>query len=222
MPIIAPIMIDASKICQKEGWPGAGVSPVSFDPDLTSLDAPALWLHSACNAVVVLERAPAGFAGAAPIDLIGTPVAVHSVDGRRHIVVDAAHARHRFWLPEGDLSAQFLILLPLIGGAAEAAAADARRYLATGRAASNLAFQPSDFQRQRLVRLLAILDAVRGGASNREIGTGLVYPRLAGIAAQAWKASSERRHTQRLIAEAEAMASSGYRRLLTDQPMGLT
>jgi hypothetical protein len=176
--------------------------------------------HSACDAVVALDRAPAGFAGAAPIDRIGPPTVVHSVNGRRHIVVDAIGARYRFWLPQGDLSAQFLILLPLIGGAAEAAAADARRYLATGRAASNLAFQPSDFQRQRVVRLLAILDAARGGASNREIGTGLVYPRLAGIAAQAWKASSERRHTQRLIAEAEEMVSSGYRSLLTDRPTG--
>jgi hypothetical protein len=68
--------------------------------------------------------------------------------------------------------------------------------------------------------LLAVFDADAAGASNREVGTDLLYPRLRGIDAQAWKASSERRHIQRLIAEAAELVSGGYRRLLTDRRRG--
>ena len=62
--------------------------------------------------------------------------------------------------------------------------------------------------------LLRILEASLAGASNREIGLRLVYPWLAGTDALAWKATSERRRVQRLVAEARDLSASGYRDLL--------
>ena len=74
---------------------------------------------------------------------------------------------------------------------------------------------PSVLQRQRLALLLRVLDASLGGASNREIGTRIVYPWLAGTDAVAWKATSERRRVQRLLDEAHGLSASAYRDLLT-------
>jgi hypothetical protein len=62
-----------------------------------------------------------------------------------------------------------------------------------------------------------VLDAWLAGAGNREIGLRLVYPWLAGTGALAWKSMSERRRVQRLVAEARALAASGYRDLLRGQ-----
>lgn len=140
--------------------------------------------------------------------------AEYTAQGGRHLVIDAAGMRHRLWVLDADPSASLVILLPMAGEIVPIAVAAARAFAANPCPGPDPALQLSDFQRQRLARLLAILDAAGGGASNREIGTSLIYPWLAGIGAQAWKASSERRHTQRLIAEAEAMMCGGYRRLL--------
>jgi len=211
---IGAAAIGGTMLIRKEGWPGDGVSRVSFDPYLTSLEAPALWLQPACDAVVVLGRAPPGVAGAVPSARIGTPIQSHDIARQRHLVIDAEGARQRFLILDSKPEAGLMIVLPVTGEAAFLAAASARAYLATRRARPNPALRPTPFQRRRLAMLLAILDAAQGGASNREIGTGIIYPRLAGIAAQAWKASSERRHTQRMIVEAHAMMRDGYRRLL--------
>ena len=165
----------------------------------------------------MLVRAPPGFAGVARIEQIGAPIAVHDDAGQCHVVIDADGMRQRLWLHDCEPGMTLSIALPMVGEAPLLAAASARHYLSTGRATANPALQPTEFQRQRLALLLAIFDAAQAGASNRAIGTGIVYPRLAGLSAQAWKASSERRHTQRLIAEAEAMVSGGFRSLLTNR-----
>lgn len=150
-----------------------------------------------------------------PISLEPRPSADREEAGERHVVVDTPGCRHRLWLRTSDAALPLAILLAPATGALQFAAVDAARCLVAGLptpAAS--ALHPTRFQRQRLGLLLDILDADLGGASNREIGTRLIYSRLAGMPADAWKASNERRRTQRLIGEARAMTRDGYRRLL--------
>lgn len=70
------------------------------------------------------------------------------------------------------------------------------------------------FQRSRLTLLLNIADRLAAGDSKREIARSLVYPGLDPGPSAAWKASAERRRTQRLCDEARAMVAAGYRLLL--------
>jgi hypothetical protein len=73
---------------------------------------------------------------------------------------------------------------------------------------------PSPYQRKRLARMLSIYDALTEGASARDISFGIVFPNHAVLAGAAWKGSSERRHTLRLIATAQRLVKAGYRDLL--------
>ncbi|MEA3388469.1 MAG: DUF2285 domain-containing protein [Pseudomonadota bacterium] len=70
------------------------------------------------------------------------------------------------------------------------------------------------FQRLRLTLLLNIFDRLKADNSKREIARELIYPGLDPGPSAAWKASSERRRTQRLCDEARAMVAAGYRHLL--------
>jgi hypothetical protein len=200
----------------KEGRPGDGVWPFSFDPDRTALDRPALWRADLAAPVVALDRAPPGTAGARAFAGHPAIVADREDETGRHLVIDAPGFRHRLWLRASGPDVPLVILLAPSREPVGAAAADAARRLLSGLllAGGPPATHPTRFQRQRLTLLLHILDADLAGASNREIGTRLVYPWLGGISAEAWKASSERRRTQRLIAEARTMMRGGYRRLL--------
>lgn len=77
---------------------------------------------------------------------------------------------------------------------------------------------PTRFQQRRLTLLLEILDRLdterKPPATVRAVATELVYRNMGHQSAAAWKASSQRRQTQRLIAEARAMMLGGYRALL--------
>jgi len=82
--------------------------------------------------------------------------------------------------------------------------------------------QPPDlrltpFQRRRLTLLLGVLDGHLAGAGRREIAAALVYPKMTPLHGAAWKGSAERRRTQRLVTEATALMSGGYRGLLRGQ-----
>lgn len=174
-----------------------------------------MWHPATAAAVVPLASAPAGVPGIAlPASAILT-ISHTDLDGK-YLVVDAGETRHRLWITAGAIGDPLIILLspsrdPLRIGAADAA----RALLAGGVVTPPAALAPSAFQRHRLTILLAVLDAALAGASARQIGHGIVYPRLAGQSAAAWKASSERRQVQRLIAEAKSMMTGGYRTLLT-------
>jgi len=74
---------------------------------------------------------------------------------------------------------------------------------------------PTSYQSQRLDLLLSILD-LRGKrhVTSHEVARRLIYPHLDIGRGAAWKSSPERRRTQRLIREAEALAAGGYRALL--------
>lgn len=186
-----------------------------FDPDRSVRTTPAIWRADCASQIVSLVAVPPVFAGAAKLPGIAA-TGEFSHDGTRHLVFDIAGVRHRFQICGSDRGG-LAILLPPRASTLGAAACDAARRMFAGLNMADAArfLQPSVLQRQRLTLLLRVLDASRGGASNREIGTRIVYPWLAGTEAAAWKATSERRRIQRLVDEAHGLAASAYRDLLT-------
>lgn len=96
------------------------------------------------------------------------------------------------------------------------AASALRHWIADETPAAGRTVRPTFYQAQRLDQLLAILDLRREAplVTSHEIAKRLVYPRLSVGRGAVWKASAERRRTQRLIREAEALVAGGYRALL--------
>ena len=186
-----------------------------FDPNRSVRSVPAIWRAECASTIVSLGPAPGGFADAAWLPEIA-PAADHGAADERHLVFDIAGVRHRWRVLAASANVPLAILLPPLGDALRAAACDAARRLFAGLSMAEPAsvMRPSALQRQRLTLLLHVLDGSLAGASNREIGLRLVYPWLAGTDALAWKATSERRRVQRLVAEARDLAASGYRDLL--------
>lgn len=187
-----------------------------FDPDRPVRATPAIWRADCASQIVSLVAAPERFAGAAALPDVA-PSAELVFAGARHLVFDIGAARHRFEVAAPVRDAPLAILLPPRGDALRAAACDTARRMFAGLSVAEpvAVLRPSTLQRRRLALLLDILDASLAGATNREIGTEIVYPWLAGADAVAWKAMSERRRVQRLVAEAHHLAASAYRGLLT-------
>lgn len=185
-----------------------------FDPARAVRVAPAIWRAGTASQIVSLAPAPQ-LAGAAALPDT-RPVAEFGEANTRDIVMDRAGVRHRLRLLTTDRQTPLAILLPPLGDTLRAAACDAARRMFAGLALAEpaAALRPSALQQQRLTLLLRVLDAWLGGASNREIGVGIVYPWLAGTDATAWKSTGERRRVQRLLAEARHLADTGYRDLL--------
>jgi hypothetical protein len=87
------------------------------------------------------------------------------------------------------------------------------------RATPNDSLKPSGYQKCRLTLLLKIIDALNQPGDGRfvtlrEIAKKVIYPNMDPGRAIEWKASSHRRQTQRLIAEARVLVDGGYRFLL--------
>jgi len=147
-------------------------------------------------------------------------VAHRAAAGGRHYILEHECALHRIWLRGDPERASFAAVIPLDGmtGTRLEAVQDLDRWL-RGEALSLSAASPTFYQAQRLDLLLAILD-MRDGArvTSHEVACRLVYPRMTIGRGAAWKASPERRRTQRLIREAEALAAGGYRALLAGMP----
>jgi hypothetical protein len=186
-----------------------------FDPDRPARLAPAIWRGDCASQIVSLAPAPADLPGAAALPDVA-PVAEFHVGDARHLVLDIAGVRHRLHVRGATPRAPLAILLPPLGDTLRAAACDAVRRMFAGLSVAEpvAALRPSALQRQRLTLLLRVLDASLAGATNREIGLRIVYPWLAEIDAVSWKATSERRRVQRLVAEARDLAALGYRDLL--------
>lgn len=186
-----------------------------FDPRRMVRSAPALWRGDCASQIVPLTPAPPGLPGAARL-----PEAVATAENLagevRDLVLEAGGVRHRLRVLGAGSRAPVAILLPPLADPLRFAACDAARRMLAGLSVAEpaSALRPSALQRQRLALLLRVLDASLAGASNREIGSAIVYPWLAGTDAVAWKAMSERRRVQRLVAEARDLAASGYRGLL--------
>ena len=127
---------------------------------------------------------------------------------------------HRIWLRGDPERAAFAAVIPLdrMAGTRLDAVRDLDRSL-RGVPSLQPGAWPTCYQAQRFDLLLAILD-LRDGTrvTSNEVASRLIYPRAAMGRGAAWKASPERRRTQRLIREAEALAAGGYRALLAGTP----
>lgn len=174
----------------------------------------------------MLDAATSAFGGESPIGAELAPrLAERGVVHRAGIggycyILQGRGAPRRIWLRGGPPGASLAAVIPFDDMAETRIEAvhDLARWL-QGLPSSPPAAWPTVYQAQRLDLLLAILDLREGaGVTSHEVARRLVYPRMTIRRGAVWKASPERRRTQRLIREAEALAGGGYRALLKGRP----
>lgn len=169
--------------------------------------------------VLLLDRSPDGVRGLDPAELLaGRRVLADFSDGLgRHLVVSGKAGRHRL-LVKAPLcrTGHGFVVVPDRWHEVRLAALSA--FFRARRFADPSPCLPTRFQRHRFGLMLAVLDRIERADCDpitiRELAETIVYPRIELGRAIEWKSSSWRRQTQRLVAEARAMAGGGYRRLL--------
>jgi hypothetical protein len=202
-----------SQTLKRRVWPGGGGCAFPTDPASNPRTSPALWSPTASSDVVVVETAN--------VDTIPLPHSckplVETINGTEHHLVAAfGRARVRLCLQkESSRKPDCLIIMrDSFATTRLTAAARFERVMRESCLGNDRATAPSEYQRTRIVRLLAIQDRLDTGASARDIAFGLIFRRQRPLVGATWKGSSERRHTLRLIAETRRMVDCGYRRLL--------
>ena len=161
--------------------------------------------------------APDGFSEAHKLsksDLTPARASVRNADGL-HVVVEEPSGDHRVWLPAVREGQKLAALLPLDDDlqlrvrslirfqqrlAGRASGPPPRTWLLTRR------------HRRRLILMIRALDGHLADASYREIAHALYGAEA--VARYAWKTSSIRGQTIRLVQDALRMMRGGYRRLL--------
>ena len=180
---------------------------------------PAAWSASLCPDVVILDAASASGPGAMRLDPARWSQRLFdrlAADGR-HLILAHGDALLRVWLrcEQPDMPLAAVIPFDALAGLRMQAASRCRHWLAGDMSAAMPAGRPTAYQAQRLAMLLAILDLrSRAPLSSHEVARRLVYPHLSIGRGSAWKSSPERRRTQRMIREAEALRDGDYRALL--------
>ncbi len=166
---------------------------------------------------MVLVEAPDGFSGANKLsenDLTPARASVRNTDGVQ-VVVEDPSGDHHVWLPKVREGQKLAALLPLDD--------DFRLRLLSlirfqqrlaGRASGPLprAWLLTRRHRRRLILMIRALDGHLADASYREIAHALYGPEA--VARYAWKTSSIRGQTIRLVQDAIRMMRGGYRKLL--------
>jgi hypothetical protein len=185
------------------------------DPNMRADAQAVFWLPETHDQTVILTASPSYLAGDvrfSPEIWPGETIVRHAPGGTFVLVRDGS-IQHRLWLPgPPQVGARLAAIIPLNATTSPRAQATLRfyRHLARGRASA-----PSAFPRQRLRRFALTLRALDGrntGASYRAIAEGLHGTQL--VAAEAWKTSSIRDTTIRLVRSGIAMMRRGYRKLL--------
>lgn len=167
---------------------------------------------------MILAAAPASLAATPLYDLARWTHRLGQRSGREgeHHILGDGTMLHRIWLhgaPSGGALAALLPCDAMIETRLEAVARLDRWLRGSGLPVP--AGGPTAYQARRLDMLLAILDLRLGSpVTSHEVARRIVYPRMDVGQGAAWKSSSERRRTQRLIREAEALMAGGYRVLL--------
>ena len=138
----------------------------------------------------------------------------HMDDGD-HIVVEDASGDHHLWLRGVRADQKLAALLPLDDDFRVRVLSLIRfQRRLTGRSSGPLpkAWQITRRHRQRLTLMIRALDAHLADASYREIAAALYGAEA--VARYAWKTSSIRGQTIRLVQDAVRMMRGGYRELL--------
>tara|TARA_Y100000817_G_scaffold44607_1_gene31014 strand:+ start:244 stop:780 length:537 start_codon:yes stop_codon:yes gene_type:complete len=149
-------------------------------------------------------------------------IAQHENDAGQHMVISDTRNRHRVLLarePSPGIDGYVVPDDADLGVRVAALSEFHRSKEGAATKAHHRLLKPSAYKRYRLSILLAILDMLEDASPKqvtlRELAKALIYPGLKAGRAIDWKTSSQRRQTQRLVAEAHRMAAEGYRELLT-------
>jgi hypothetical protein len=167
--------------------------------------------------VVMLEPAPEGFPNAWIFDVaqLGEKTAERPGPDARHLIVRSKAGDLRLCLRGDSLNQPLAIVLPLDDDFRTRAKAALRFWACLTGRASNDADEPLPLtrqQRDRLVLILRALDGHLSDASYREIAEDLFGARH--VEYEAWKTSSLRDRTIRLVRSGVALMRAGYRRIL--------
>ena len=197
-------------------WRVHGALNFPIDPDLSARSDPAIWRAEENPNVVILSGSGGVKAARAACDLI----AKRASNAGDHLVLADTGARHRLLVMASARLGGDNYLIPRDQSfPIRLAALDAFHCCVDGSAAPSVRnqLQPTAYQSHRFHLLLAILDALSRapeGVMLKDIAGTIVYRGLSAQRAIDWKSSSQRRQTQRLVAEARKMASHGYLDLL--------
>lgn len=176
-----------------------------------------MWRPELTPDAVILDEAKDGVGEPLDPGTLGSILADGCAGDGRHMVINDRGGVHRLWIRVPAPMRPLAIVIPLASDIAlRLAGAErfARRWRGLSTGPPPPALRLTLFQRRRLTLLLNVLDGHLAGAGRREIAAAVVYPRMTPLHGAAWKGSAERRRTQRLVTEAVALMSGGYRNLL--------
>jgi hypothetical protein len=195
--------------------PSAGVGGFIFavDPQLSADRTPVFWRPETLPTVIQL--AATRFLGARPLNIhaLGDVIAQRNGSDGRHLILRVGDRDLRLWLVDPSDQPLALVLplddhLPIRAAAALQLWAQAfHRTAGQG--------EPLGLTRQRRDRLALMVRALDGhvaDASYREIAEVLFGARR--LESEAWRTSSLRDRTIRLVRGGIALMRAGYRRLL--------
>jgi hypothetical protein len=191
--------------------------PFARDPDLPANESPAIWRPELIPSTVVLVPAPEAFSEAHELtedDLVPAPARVRDSDGVQ-IVVDDPSGDHRVWLRAPREGQRVAALLPLDGDfrlRVLSLIRFQRRLVGRVSGPPPKAWLITQRHRRRLILMIQALDGHLAKASYREIADALYGAEA--VARYAWKTSSVRGQTIRLVQDAVRMMRGGYRSLL--------
>lgn len=139
----------------------------------------------------------------------------------RHLVIADMGHRHRLAVRDpGSAAGHVCIVAP--DPWVDTRLAALSRFQSARHRGPEKSFRPTAYQRHRFVTMLEILDRVATddgpSASTRGVAEAVLFPRSRLGRSIEWKTSTERRQTQRLMAEARHLTETGYRDLLKHPP----
>ncbi|GHC97151.1 hypothetical protein GCM10019060_27700 [Novosphingobium pokkalii] len=195
----------------------AGGFDFLIDPAAPAPDGRALWRADVLASTILVGPAPEGFDASGAITPDDLPAIFAREDGADGVHVTIGQGARRAHLRfEPGLSLWGSVMLPR-EQALRMRRASADWFLRTRGGASEPSPEGaylSPSRRMRLGRLLSLFDARRAGATLRQLGARFIDPDLADVSAAAWADASERKQLRRLLATADQLVISAYRRLL--------
>ena len=187
------------------------------DPNLPAESDPLLWRPELLPLSLTLVAAPDGYPeahGPLPRDVDAARLRLQRADGL-HLLIEDTDGDHRLWLPSASASDKLAATVVLDDRFALRIAALIRfQRRLEGRPTGPLpkAWRITPRHLRRLALMLRALDGHLARASYREIADALFGSEA--VTRYAWKTSSIRGQTIRLVKDAVRTMKGGYRRLL--------
>jgi hypothetical protein len=187
------------------------------DPNLPANGDPLLWRPELLPLSLTLVAAPDGYSearGDLPRDVAAARVRLQRADGL-HLLIEEEDGDHRLWLPGASASDKLAAMVVLDDRFALRIGALIRfQRRLVGRTAGPFpkGWRITPRHLRRLALMLRALDGHLARASYREIADALFGSEA--VARYAWKTSSIRGQTIRLVKDAVQTMKGGYRRLL--------